>query len=137
VTKEWKWLSSTAELQLDTYGYPIFAWESMLNVGEIPRELPPYLLWNTFAIYNELAELAYEFNWKPWANDGDFVNRDRILEEAVDILHFLGNILTAVGVGDTELWKAYQEKQALNRERAKSKEYSARKGGVGRGSDAS
>jgi len=132
----WAWLRSTVQLQEETYGYPIVNWVERLDRGgEIPHGLPPYLLWNVFAVYNELAELAYEFSWKPWATDEPFVNRRRLLDEGVDILHFIGNILVAIGVTDEEFWDAYKSKQLTNRLRAASGSYSAKKGGVAEGSD--
>lgn len=124
----WRWLKSTKELQEGVYGYQ---WE-----GSSPKEQTPYLLWNTFAAQQELAELSVEFSWKPWATDDPFVNRDRIRDEAIDVLHFLGNILTCIGVTDDELAHFYQLKQAKNRRRQASGTYSAKKGGLGEGSDA-
>jgi dUTPase len=126
---DWRWLQSTAELQEQTYGYPVQEFPGH------PAQAAKYLQWNTFAIYNELAELAYEFSWKPWATDGDFVNSERIVAEVVDIMHFLGNILTAVGIDDKDFWYQYRMKQRTNRIRAESGSYSAQKGGVGEGSD--
>lgn len=99
-------------------------------------EIAKYIEWNLFAAYQELAEMAVEFSWKPWAVDEPFVNRDRIRDEAIDVLHFLGNILTSIDVTDDELVYFYQLKQDKNRRRAASGKYTARKGGVGEGSDA-
>ena len=80
--------------------------------------------------------MSVEYSWKHWATDAPFVERQRVLEEAVDAGHFLANILVAIGVTDEEWEEAYQAKQERNRERMRSKTYSARKGGLGEGSDA-
>jgi hypothetical protein len=125
---KWRWLSSTKELQENTYGY-------RFDPQHVNTFMTNYIQWNVFAAYQELAELSVEFAWKPWATDPPFVNRDRIRDEAIDILHFIGNILTAIGVTDDELAHFYQEKQAKNRRRAASGVYSARKGNLGEGSD--
>jgi dimeric dUTPase (all-alpha-NTP-PPase superfamily) len=93
------------------------------------------LNWNCTAAVQELAEVREEFSWKPWATDSPFVNRDRVRDEIIDVLHFLGNMLTVIGVNDEELAEAYQKKQQKNRERAASGTYSARKGGLAEGSD--
>jgi dimeric dUTPase (all-alpha-NTP-PPase superfamily) len=87
------------------------------------------------AVVQELAELREEFSWKPWATDKPFANRERILEEAVDAAHFLGNILIGLGISDNEWEQAYRQKQEMNRRRAASGTYSAKKGGLAMGSD--
>lgn len=124
----WRWLESTKELQEETYGYKF-------SPDSEPQWVAAYLEWNVFAAYQELAELAVEFSWKPWAVDPPFVNRDRVRDEVIDVLHFAGNILTAIGVTDEELAEHYQAKQSLNRRRHYSGAYSAKKGGLGEGSD--
>lgn len=126
-SRPWRWLESTHELQTQTYGYDF---ESM-STGD----LASYVTWNVFATYQELAEISVEHSWKPWAVDDPFVNRRRILDEVVDCLHFLGNILVGLRVDDAELESAYRAKQGQNRRRSASGTYSARKGGVGDGSD--
>ena len=65
----------------------------------------------------EVAEISGEFAWKPWAVDHPFINRDALLEEIVDVNHFLGNMLVYLGVTDSEYEAAYRRKQAINRDR--------------------
>lgn len=45
------------------------------------------------------------------------MNRERVLDELVDVLHFVANMLVAIGVTDDEFEAAYQQKQAVNRQR--------------------
>jgi hypothetical protein len=136
---EWSWLDSTYHLQVDTYGYPLDEWAARVDTAD--NDLAPlndvasYLDWNATAAVQEMAEVREEFAWKPWATDKPFVNRERVRDEVIDVLHFLGNILTAIGVTDDELANAYQEKQLRNRARQASGNYSAKKGGIGEGSD--
>jgi hypothetical protein len=132
--KEWQWLASTKTLQEQTYGYYWQGWD--LEAPKAKAMQAKYIQWNVFAAYQELAEMAVEFSWKPWATDSPYVNRDRIRDEAIDVLHFLGNILVCLGVTDAELAEHYQLKQNKNRRRAASGTYSAHKGGLGEGSDA-
>lgn len=127
--KPWRWLASTLELQTETYGY------ELPIPSEKKAELAAYIQWNLLAAYQELGEIGVEFSWKPWAIDEPFVNVQRIVEEIVDVQHFMGNILTALGIGDDELAEIYQAKQDLNRRRKASGTYSAKKGGLGEGSD--
>lgn len=129
---DWKWLESTDRLQRETYGYGSL-YEGAL-VGEV-KEQVEYLDWNQTAAVQELAEVREEFSWKPWAKDKPFINRGRVINEIVDTLHFLGNMLTMLGVTDEELATEYQKKQEINRQRAASGTYSAKKGGIGEGSD--
>jgi hypothetical protein len=133
MAEDWKWLESTDKLQRGTYGYgPIYD-----DYARGATYYPSYYLdWNATAAVQEMAEVREEFSWKPWATDAPFINRDRVRDEIIDVLHFLGNMLTVIGVTDEELAEAYQKKQAINRARAGSGTYSARKGGLSEGSDA-
>lgn len=127
VSERWRWLDSTVALQRDFFGQP---------VGDRPvADVAASIKDNTFAILVELAEMSVEYSWKHWATDDPFVNRERVLSEAVDVGHFLANILVANGVTDEEWEAAYQAKQEINRERMRSKAYSAKKGRLGDGSD--
>jgi len=125
--EEWRWLRSTLTLQTEVFGYT-------LPVQD-PTALSAYLSWNLLAAYQELGEIGVEFSWKPWAVDEPFAARERIRDEIVDVMHFLGNMLVAMGVSDEELEEAYQTKQAKNKRRKESGAYSARKGGLGDGSE--
>lgn len=126
----WRWLESTEELQEEVYGYYGPSLRADLAL------LATYLDWNQTAAVQELAEVREEFSWKPWAVDDPFVNASRIRDEVIDVMHFLGNILVAIGVDDDELEHFYRKKQAINRARAESGQYSAQKGGLSEGSDA-
>lgn len=128
---QWRWLESTDRLQRETYGYGNQYRLALLE----PSIMAEYLNWNCTAAVQELAEVREEFSWKPWAKDEPFVNRERVRDEIIDALHFLGNMLTVMGVTDEELAEAYQRKQEINRQRAASGTYSAKKGGLSEGSD--
>lgn len=134
---EWSWLLSTYNLQMGTYGYDLDWFAAGLRLGAtgVVKELAAYIDWNVTAAVQELAEARVEFSWKPWAIDEPFVNRERLVNEVVDVCHFLGNILTAMGVDDAEFEAFYRAKQDKNRLRAASKNYSAKKGTLGEGSD--
>lgn len=103
------WLRSTADLQRRAYNHVAEPDNAFLTSRSI-RE-------NTLPLIVEAVELLDNVSWKYWAHDEPFVNRDEVLKEAVDVAHFLANILVAVGVTDEEFWTAYREKQALNLER--------------------
>lgn len=130
----WRWLESTDKLQRETYGYGNL-YEATRDGDQADEKVADYLDWNQTAAVQELAEAREEFSWKPWAKDEPFVNRERVRDEIIDALHFLGNMLTVMGVTDEELAGAYQEKQDINRARAESGTYSAKKGGLSEGSD--
>lgn len=114
MSNPWKWLESTKELQESHFGvvYPI--------EGE---QLANYVTWNHSALVQEAGELLAEFGWKPWAKGRGWVNRELALKEAVDVGHFLANILAAIGVTDEEWTAAYQAKQQVNRDRMTSGTY--------------
>ena len=135
---DWKWLSSTYRLQSETYDYPLEFFARGARPGALAQEAGPlarYIEWNMFAAFVELAEASVEFSWKPWAVDLPFVNRERVIDEIIDANHFLGNILVGVGCTDKEYEERYQAKQEKNRQRVESGTYSAKKGGLGEGSD--
>lgn len=90
---------------------------------------------NSFAIVVELAESSVEYKWKHWSVDDPYVNRERVVQELVDVGHFLANMLVALEVTDEEWQALYMKKQQINRDRMLSKSYSDRKGGLGDGSD--
>lgn len=106
--QRWKWLESTRQLQEEFFGavYPMNG-EALAN----------YVVMNHSALVSEASELLAEFGWKAWAQPRGWVNRANALKEAVDVAHFLGNILSAIGVTDDEWERAYQAKQEVNRQR--------------------
>jgi dimeric dUTPase (all-alpha-NTP-PPase superfamily) len=130
VVGKWKWLESTYKLQSQTYHYDLEGMVDAVKDGAVDAVDADYFDWNATAAVQELAELREEFSWKPWATDMPFINRDRIRDEAVDVLHFVGNMMVALGVTDKEFWEAYEQKQELNRQRKASGTYSAKKGGL-------
>lgn len=107
---DWQWLESTYRLQHESFG--------------VTLPLPPntnwfadYVVMNHTALSVELGELMNEVGWKSWSEPRGWVNREAVLSEAVDVAHFLANILCAVGITDEEWVAAYQSKQATNRRR--------------------
>lgn len=131
----WRWLESTVALQSEAYG---FDYDKLRDPGEtvVLSAHQYYNTWNALAAMIELAEMTIEFKWKPWAvADPVFVNTARLLEEAVDVGHFIANLLTGAGVTDEQYVAAYKAKQDKNRRRAASGSYSSRKGGLGEGSE--
>lgn len=105
----WRWLDSTYLLQREVYGkqYPLAT--DQQRVDSIKE--------NAFAAFKELSELTDEIGWKPWAKDGGWIRREHVLKEAVDVGHFLANILCTIDVSDREWEEAYRAKQRVNRER--------------------
>jgi hypothetical protein len=111
----WRWLDSTKELQEQSFGFKLPFPEG--------TELADYVTWNHSALVQESGEMLAEFGWKPWAKNRGWVNRELALKEAVDVGHFLANILVAIGVTDEEWQAAYQAKQQVNRDRMASGTY--------------
>lgn len=107
----WRWLESTKALQREAYGYD---WDA---IGHDLPLVTESLKDNLFAALVEFGEASREFSWKQWARDEPFINRQKLLMELIDVAHFMGNMLLALGVTDEEWEAAYQEKQQINRER--------------------
>ena len=111
----YSWLQQTRGLQQGVYN---INYEEM--EGDAPENINKfieYLRWNMLAIDDELAEVRKEISWKPWQHDEPYVNRKAVVKECVDILHFVGNIICAVGGTDEQLNEYYLEKMRVNKER--------------------
>ena len=104
------WLDSTYQLQREVYDFTL-----PLPINS--DELADYVVMNHSALVAEATELLSEFGWKSWAKPRGWVNRGNALKEAVDVAHFLANILCAIGVTDDEWQLAYRTKQDVNRKR--------------------
>lgn len=111
--QRWKWLDSTYALQREAFGVELPMTPDTIRLAD-------YVVMNHSALTAEAGELLAEFGWKSWANPRGWVNRENALKEAVDVAHFLANILCAIGVTDSEWEKAYQAKQEVNRERQRA-----------------
>jgi len=112
-----KWLEATAKLQQDCYDVDYAKFH-----GDEPdslREVIEYLRWNMLAIDDELAEVRKAISWKPWQHDDPYVDRHEVLKECVDVLHFVANIICAVGGTDEELNAEYLAKMQKNADRQK------------------
>lgn len=105
------WLERTRELQVNSFGTDPHALEG--------ADLAEYVTWNVTALVAEIGEVLQEFpTWKPWVEArGSVVNRDAFVQELVDVLHFAGNLLCAVGCTDAELNARYIAKQKVNADR--------------------
>jgi hypothetical protein len=86
-------------------------------------ERSAFILWNAYALEDEVHEATSEVSWKPWAQ-GDRFDRDAFLGELVDALHFLGNLLLTTVEPDgsidslaKEVGERYKAKRQRNLER--------------------
>jgi dimeric dUTPase (all-alpha-NTP-PPase superfamily) len=106
---QWRWLESTRRLQAEAYGI-VFEETDVAHQAESIKD-------NVLPLMVEAGELLNNVSWKYWAHDEPFVDRAKVLKEAVDIGHFLANILIAISATDEEWEEAYQRKQTINRMR--------------------
>lgn len=109
------WLKKTRDLQKDVYfiNYEEMEGDKDANI----RRLVEYMRWNMLAIDDELAEMRQAISWKPWQHDKPYADREEIIKEAVDVLHFVANIIVAAGGTDAQLNKFYIEKMEKNKQR--------------------
>lgn len=109
------WIRRTKDLQKNVYfiNFDEMSGDKPQNI----RNLVEYMRWNMLAIDDELAEMRQAISWKPWQHDEPYADRDEILKEAVDVLHFVANIIVAAGGTDEELDKIYLEKMEKNKKR--------------------
>lgn len=109
------WVARTRDLQSKVYyiNFDEMSGDKEANI----RRLVEYMRWNMLAIDDELAEMRQAISWKPWQHDKPYADREEILKEAVDVLHFVANIIVAAGGTDAELDKLYLEKMERNKKR--------------------
>ena len=108
-------LRKTRDLQKNVY---FIDFDEM--AGDDPRrirKLVEYMRWNMLAIDDELAEMRQAISWKPWQHDEPYADREEIIKEAVDVLHFVANIIVAAGGTDEVLDRLYLEKMEKNKKR--------------------
>ena len=109
----------------------IFKYQNMFDTELLQRrELQdiPMEWWiqkETLAILSELAELIDEVNFKWWKNEKP-VDKDKVKDELVDILHFFVSMCLKTGMDAGELHKRYLNKNSENFARQRGR--SAKKG---------
>jgi len=109
------WLRKTRDLQKNVY---FIEFDEM--AGDDPRrirKLVEYMRWNMLAIDDELAQMRQPISWKPSQHDQPYADREEIIKEAVDVLHFVANIIVAAGGTDEVLDRLYLEKMEKNKKR--------------------
>ena len=92
------WIRRTRDLQKNVYfiNFDEMSGDKPQNI----RNLVEYMRWNMLAIDDELAEMRQAISWKPWQHDQPYADREEIIKEAVDVLHFVANIIVAAGGTD-------------------------------------
>lgn len=76
-------------------------------------ERKTYVLWNAFALCDEVHEALREVAWKPWST-GEKFNRDQFVDELIDVLFFWLNLMLVANVTGDEIVQAYKDKRAVN-----------------------
>lgn len=109
------WLEETKKLQQE--GYKIDYTSMTGDEPEKINNLVEYIRWNMLAVDDELAEMRQAISWKPWQHDDPYADRYELIKEAVDVLHFVANMLVAAGASDEVLNLVYLEKMEKNRKR--------------------
>lgn len=121
------WLGETRKLQED--GFKI---DYSVMEGDEPEKinaLIEYIRWNMLAVDDEMAEMRQAISWKPWQKDEPYADREELIHEAVDVLHFVANIIVAAGGTDEQLNEYYLAKMEKNRAR-QAKGYKVKEEGV-------
>jgi len=93
------------EVLQNNYGY------NFENMSQ--RDILDYLFFNNHSLHMEASECGNEFSWKPWAT-AEFVNRDALIGELVDVAKFMLNMLLAVGCTSSEFMEKFVLKTAIN-----------------------
>jgi hypothetical protein len=104
-------LAAQRQLQQDS-----FKLDPPLLEGEARAD---FILWNAYALIDEIGEATDEVKWKPWLTSGrgEWVDRDLFVGELVDAFHFLMNLLLTAGVDGDEFTARYMAKREVNAKR--------------------
>lgn len=106
-------------------------WEDQAEYGRRFDEMTPeegrdYLAQMATALHVEVSELIEEFQWKYWKdiNYETFPvrnDREKVLGEAADVLHFLAHLLNCAGVTEDELNEAMYQARLKNANRRRER----------------
>lgn len=107
-------IESARRMQEEVYGY------NFREMRKDLRRMCDYLTHMTLAAFSELNEALYEFEWKRWTTDEPWIDRDRVIDELIDLDMFSDNMKAALACSDEEYLRRYRAKQARNRERMAS-----------------
>jgi len=70
------------------------------------------------AITAELGEiLECDQTWKHWRENHPEIDHDHLIEEVVDLWHFVIQLTIYLGFGPGHVWKVFKEKHDINIER--------------------
>ena len=72
-----------------------------------------------FALIDEIMEATHETPWKKWKKN-QTLNRDNLVKEMADALHFFVNMCLFADITADELYEAYCGKREINKERKDS-----------------
>ena len=87
------------------------------NMSE--EEKTKWLLNNTRAMQQEIAELIDSVPWKWWAKYQEFDEQNARVE-VVDLFHFLVSMAQVLGMSPDDVYNAYLKKNKVNHERQES-----------------
>lgn len=76
---------------------------------------------NTIAMLSELGESTHYLNWKWWGRGVDHTDREKYVEELIDLLHFVFAGFQSFGMTAEDIHKAYITKNEENWKRFKEK----------------
>lgn len=97
----------------------IFRYQSMFDTELAQKRgldnisMEEWIQKETLAMLSELAELIDEVNFKWWKNEKP-VDKDKVKEELVDILHFFVSMCLKTGMDADELHQRYLDKNKEN-----------------------
>lgn len=100
-----EWLETQDSYQRRSYGLNLAKMSEEERLKYIDEMLKAAIL--------EIGEAFNEFSWKSWASN-QFLNRDALVGEGIDVLFFMANVFVALGVTSDELDRRYRGKMAIN-----------------------
>lgn len=104
-----EWLSAMEQLQEIAYGAHYDDFSDGYRGDS--------MMMNLLALHGEISEMGDEMGWKTWASPRGWINREAVIAEAVDAMHFLANLLKHARCTGSELTAAYKAKMLKNLDR--------------------
>lgn len=72
---------------------------------------------NILALVVEATELLDELNWKPWKVTTKKIDRQAVVNEAVDCMKFLLNVMNELRITEEDFEQAWYEKSTIVNQR--------------------
>ena len=94
-----------------------------VSLEEIQKDKTQKIKWNKehiLAMIVEATEILNEIDWKMHKSMNSDEDREKILEESIDVMKFLFGMILLNGFNDEQVYKKFKQKSTIVEERFKT-----------------